>query len=550
MEQRSYEDYFCLHFPGAVENVEDAIDMVGGMEALEKGFLRNGGSIILRFRPSDVDSHGIHSDVSDSSAHLFRVRIKKRNGKGSKRIASSHTIVKSERLGAIRKIANFSQPFDFQYLGETPDEVFQPLTVDVDSLKEEKINMQPVVFSRSMREYDFEDSSMRVESETVRLEDGTERRVEHILTQKESKSRIFAGTQDDSSVDFKTRGVSVDDESVGGDAMGEEKGTKDEYRVPTSPPPGTMPRSLLPIHDEIRTLFEVQPIWVVQPLLAKVKARIDAPIVPKVYIAPFAYNILNGPFCHCWVRYGVDVRSSSSFVDFQLMDFRLPYSMWSALFQERATRSLSTDSHDWGSLEPSLFRDQQERQNLARKQSPLFDIFADRGVWRQLLFSINELYADPFIATLVKRNTLPSFDPVSGYLTHEAIWEIRQRLRELYLQYLKVILSEDAGKLVDLFAKQAERVSVARRNATTKAKRRRALAKKQNGDVDVDVDIGGVGRGRGSGGDSVIRREVSVGEFTGKIRPGEKEEVDGNEEDEDEEEESEDELAMFLDDEL
>lgn len=273
--------FVVVEIPAVVNNVEKALEMVGGVDSLKKVVFGDGKEtkhLELKFDPS---SHPIYSDTLRTNNILVK-------------ITKSGDKVSHEVLGIIDQTISFNGLSDFQYKmqpGQFSTEFLHP----------------PVIFSRvdKEKEYFFKENPGSHLSKTKNQEGEDE----ETRTIKKPKRKVVAPD---------TRMV-------------------DDFELPKKPDIKAIDE---PFDKILADMFEKRPIWTVRALKAHCHNSREVKLLKKL-LPRHGYSLSKGPWRSAWVAWDIDPRESSSYSIYQIIDVRVPRQLKDKIQHKKGTNPVN-----------------------------------------------------------------------------------------------------------------------------------------------------------------------------------------------------------------
>ncbi|KAM3589499.1 tau 95 subunit of transcription factor TFIIIC [Umbelopsis sp. WA50703] len=106
------KEFLNVEYPGRVNNVDKALNNIGGINSLTKNHKENSKEIELKFRPNDPFSHGIVGNVVSTKNLVLKVTRQVKKSNPEEQVGD----IKTEILGQIKKTCRFRGLADFQFL--------------------------------------------------------------------------------------------------------------------------------------------------------------------------------------------------------------------------------------------------------------------------------------------------------------------------------------------------------------------------------------------------------------------------------------------------
>ncbi|KAJ2963002.1 hypothetical protein NQZ79_g1959 [Umbelopsis isabellina] len=311
------KEFLNVEYPGRVNNVDKALNNIGGIASLTRNHKQNSKEIELKFRPNDPFSHGIVGNVVSTKNLLLKVTRQVKKSNPEEQVGD----VKAEILGQIRKTCRFRGLADFQFLVPPENRIAKVkkavVECDVDQMmqfnaaEDDYKNLElvpPPLFTRLEFPFDYSyQQNPAVAKVKVRQPDGTVaiRLVNRYKQRKAAHYFLQYEAQD----------------------------------VPDGPPSNFRPivgeaLSVLPIVTE---LFEERPVWTRFALRGRLPPSMHK-FLPAVLPA-ISYNMISGPWRDTWIRYGYNPKKHKDSYLYQLLDQRmLPKAKQTTLHVPRGKR--------------------------------------------------------------------------------------------------------------------------------------------------------------------------------------------------------------------
>jgi hypothetical protein len=253
--------YVVVDFPARVKNVERAVEMLGGLDGIDKVVKKLQPHLDLKFCD---EGHSLFSDTTKTQNIL--VKIKK----------SSTGVITYETMGIVEDTIQFQGILDYQAKGKT-------------SRIENDLLIEPVLFTRidKVTTYHFKDNP---QSNTVTVtKDG----------QTETKRSTNGGYKPGQLI-----AVTITSDFV----------------PPDPPEIGEITDAFEKI---VQTLFELRPIWSLRGLKAQCKSSEESRKLKKI-LPKFAYYVTTGPWRTLWIAYETNPIDNSDYGKYQVLDIRIP----------------------------------------------------------------------------------------------------------------------------------------------------------------------------------------------------------------------------------
>lgn len=305
-----------VEYPGIVNDVDKALETLGGLSNIEKTYVQGTDRLELRFRPGDVYCHGVLGDktsVNNIVVKFIRKKITKPNGE---------VVYKTEAkiLGVIFTSYQYKTLCDFQYLPMKridkfdADRADQAKSAKYESIVEEAIPMEafqtggqttfkpdaplmvvPTIFSRFDTPGDY------------LFKSGPQHKSEHLIqeVERQKKESVIGRTR-------KSRALEATLLTW-----------KDE--IPSKPNPNVerqLTENDTALVSRVRAAFDSRPAWTKTGLAHELNCSRDEPKL-KYALPVVAYYFSDGPYRCCWLKFGFDPKKDKSAAMYQTIDFRV-----------------------------------------------------------------------------------------------------------------------------------------------------------------------------------------------------------------------------------
>ncbi|XP_066955131.1 general transcription factor 3C polypeptide 5 isoform X1 [Macrobrachium rosenbergii] len=308
--------FVCVEYPGLVNNVDNMIETLGGIEKISEVYCEDNRRMELRFRPNDVYCKPTCGERHNSTALLIRVvrRKKKRklkleggenplegNYNETPSQATDSSTLRSELVGIIHTTYKFNNLCDFQYVplmtgedGSSQVCIYNDLVPrGMESAnwlhQPAPLYLPPAAFTRMDTPQDYR---YRREANS----DPKSKVPQNIICRTRQRRTHFAI--------FQT--------------------FKDED-VPKRPLQGAMSQIRIKfmenaLYQGLKEEFEKRPIWSKNAL----RVRLDYTKDKLKYLLPtLSYYFHTGPWRNLWVRFGYDPRKDPTAWIYQTFDYRI-----------------------------------------------------------------------------------------------------------------------------------------------------------------------------------------------------------------------------------
>lgn len=289
----------CIYYPAKVENVEKAIQTLGGKNHLSEIMYTITEKLELRFRPDDPYCKPTSGERSPCTGLLLKVKIVKKRKKSGNQTVD----IVPQVLGKVTSWFQFKNMCDFQYLpmktnkDGTADDIlpnieFKRFTQIEDLNRSVELFLPPVFFSK------IDTPQMNLKLLHVGRTEEEQEFPDHMIgmtrKSRESNARIINFDREEVPLPYDTSELLT--RYIRANLI-----TKEDF-------------------DAVQKLFQERPIFskTVLRCLVDVEQRKLKLILPLV-----AYYFYTGPFRIMWVRLGYDPRLDKGAAKYQVLDFRL-----------------------------------------------------------------------------------------------------------------------------------------------------------------------------------------------------------------------------------
>lgn len=288
----------CVEYPAVIQNLQRALQSLGGERAVSKTYTHPNRRLELRLRPEDPFCHCLCGNRLDSGNLLLRVRRRVRKSD------PSDVKIQMEILGVIGTTYKFQGLADFQCLAVHPEDGTKMSLYDKILLTRPESQeffdqplpyfLPPAIFSRldTPVDYFYRPDLNHKASGT---EAGLHKNFIGLNRARRPHNAIFV-TFNDPVPDNCMEAAKVSWQRI------------------------CVKECDKRIEQQVRELFERRPIW----SRNAVKANVDThPDKLKLLLPLLAYYMVTGPWRSLWVRLGYDPRKSPESKQYQLLDFRI-----------------------------------------------------------------------------------------------------------------------------------------------------------------------------------------------------------------------------------
>lgn len=287
----------CVEYPAVIQDLQRALQSLGGEHAVSKTYAHPNRRLELRFRPEDPFCHCVCGNRLNSGNLLLRVKRRRRKSN------PSDVTIDMDIVGIIGTTYKFQGLADFQCLAIHPENDSKMSLYDKILLTRPESHeffeqplpyfLPPAIFSRLDTPVDYfyrPDVNQKTPSADATLSNfiGLNR-------SRRPHNAIFVTFNDP-----------VPDECM-------EAAKVNWQRV-------CVKESDKRVEQQIRELFERRPIW----SRNAIKANVDVhPDKLKLLLPMLAYYMVTGPWRSLWVRLGYDPRKNTESKQYQLLDYRV-----------------------------------------------------------------------------------------------------------------------------------------------------------------------------------------------------------------------------------
>lgn len=288
----------CVEYPAKIQNLQRALQSLGGEHAVSKTYAHPNRRLELRLRPQDPFCHSVCGNRLDSGNLLLRVRRRVRKSN------PSEVKIQMEILGIIGTTYKFQGLADFQCLAVHPENGTKTSLYDKILLTRPESQeffeqplpyfLPPAIFSRLDTPIDY---YFRPDVKTSSSSEagGLHKNFIGLNRARRPHNAIFVSFLD----------------PIPNECLEAAKVSWERICVKESDKR---------IEQEVRELFERRPIW----SRNAVKANVDThPDKLKLLLPVLAYYMVTGPWRSLWVRFGYDPRKTLESKQYQLLDFRI-----------------------------------------------------------------------------------------------------------------------------------------------------------------------------------------------------------------------------------
>ncbi|KAI7880180.1 hypothetical protein K492DRAFT_237447 [Lichtheimia hyalospora FSU 10163] len=294
--------FICVEYPGRVNNIDRAIETLGGQQAITAAVENDKNGIELRLRPKDPFSHPISGHVRRIPGLLLKVTRRRRKGQ-----PEDEGETKAELLGTVTRTCRFRAMNDFQYVVPKEDRMrqlkealikgnvqkildFRPLTSAEEG--QDLNSVPPPVFS--LREAPFNygyKQAARVIQVKVRQPDGSYAvKLLHKTTKTDAGRQII------------------------------------RYNSPTTPSRPLINMSQLSeeekhVAEKLSKYIQDRPMWTRAGLYHQFPVKEHKYLRSAINL--YCYSFRSGPWREMLVRFGIDPRKDSNYHIYQSMVLRL-----------------------------------------------------------------------------------------------------------------------------------------------------------------------------------------------------------------------------------
>ncbi|KAI9207693.1 RNA polymerase III transcription factor IIIC subunit-domain-containing protein [Polychytrium aggregatum] len=308
--------FHTIEFPGYLrkpcssasdESVQAALATLGGVPAINKGFNADPGSLVLNFRPNNPFSHPITGDCVVACNLLMKITKKTRRNKVTGEVQVKHDF---SFIGIVEKTCRFRTLVDYQYNPGPQDDVtrlrYAVERYDIDGINRFSFNQEENEHQES-RSHQIPPPSFTRTEWSYNYEYKQSAALVKVLVEKDGKREMKIVKKDDyfQIIHF------VLPEGLQGSVL-------------TEPPPIDLSSFPKGIVEALRTLFSERPVMTRQAFLnglSPMFRSLSVAVINKL-VCQVAFLCLNGPWQHCWIRYGYDPRKDPQARFYQTIDVR------------------------------------------------------------------------------------------------------------------------------------------------------------------------------------------------------------------------------------
>jgi len=294
-----------VEFPGVVNNVDRMVEMLGGMESLEKAVNTSGTRLQLRFRPEDMYCHAVHGDCNPTNNLLVKFKRKRiLYSDGSKEEKTEAEIV-----GIIGTTYTFTSLCDFQFLPmkkvegslkyvSIKEDVIPSKVYDSANTNDKEFNYSapvfilPIIFSRfdqPANDYYFKDGPEAKDQGSTSRDKAV---IAKVRKSRSIKACVVSFVNGDAIPLKPTNEVRIAFENLGNKE----------------------------IFEKLKVLFQERPVWTRTHLLYRLRVKLSD---LKYSLPMIAFLSVDGPWKNTWTRYGYDFRREREGRFLQTIDFRM-----------------------------------------------------------------------------------------------------------------------------------------------------------------------------------------------------------------------------------
>jgi general transcription factor 3C polypeptide 5 (transcription factor C subunit 1) len=449
LETEAIEKLMSVEFPGVIEDLENMMSMIGGLDSLERTFHKE-ERLQLRFRPEDVYAHAVHGDLIP----VHQMMVKFRRKLITYDDGSEEEITEPVIIGAIEQSYVFQSLCDFQYLpmkridqSSSPsnpsyvsirDQLIPSDPYDYENLHNKEFNASaplfilPTLFSRFDSVIDYHFSNGPEFESTDQSKEVVDQREKQVI----GKIR-------------KSRSIKAHDFSFKFTQEVPKEASPEIKKAIETGMEGMFNKQLF---EKVQKCFEEKPLWTRIHLMY----ILDCKHSELKYVLPVvSFFWSDGPFKHTWNRFGYDPRLDKESRKYQTIDFRLRkyYSktiddwilpktsrieaQYQLPLQKKSTRektslditSLSASQASTSSTEETS---QVQRNKLLEQYSG--QIFFKANVIptkRQLVYQLSHIELESLQELVAKEPEKTTPDDKDGWLPHGSIDKIRESMKKL-----------------------------------------------------------------------------------------------------------------------
>lgn len=458
--------FVLVDFPGVVKNASKATAMfVGGAQSL----LRNDIVLDLCADKDKIWSQPIHACVFPARRAVVRVVVKRRPGSSAGRVVSASLI------GHVHKVVTFTDLADFQYPTPYPALLQPSPLTDPASLL-----APPPAWTGQMHP--------RATTHTPPSSMGASELQLALAKPRHFGKQVVSPYPMNPAVYEQAHGRSNLRERFSKQAL---QVDSSQSQWPSAPPPA---QARIVIPPSLRGVFQFIKKWmsedirhaVITPqkfelLLAdhethRLRLTARAPLVahsalrqqqqqqiaaqskPSVIFATLAFQVTDGPFSRCWIRYGMDPRKDRALALLQPVDFRVPYLVFDYIYRSPNAAMIWQDT---------VLRFDRPIPGATPTMALLQAAGWSRSYWFLIcdlpgvsIDTATQAISDDAASTASAPMVLvplPIYDGAKGWLSEAALTAVRQRLSEALYAIFKAVLTAEAFEQVQRITAECSR---------------------------------------------------------------------------------------------
>lgn len=315
----------CIEFPLKVNNVDRALQMVGGKEAIIRACQDEmTNPLELRFT-KNIYEHPVNAKLSSNEQILIKVTVPKKaleanEGSVQKTLKQMHEEKKAVHItpvAIINKTFRFREMADFQYSPQT-SEFTQTINKSIHSMNYENIKKLEKVFAPDKKPWEPAESGQfelppppRFSSIPLPF---------NYQYKKNAATVIKEGKLSIKSKRIKLHSIIIRwEDEVPQEPTPELKQQLENFQ---NEPDNMFSRDILHTIEILKGLFDKKPVWIRKHLEAVLSPHLQQCL--KYALPQVSYTYTKGPWRQSYIRLGLDPKSSRSLAPYQTERFRIP----------------------------------------------------------------------------------------------------------------------------------------------------------------------------------------------------------------------------------
>ncbi|KAF5300326.1 hypothetical protein FQA39_LY11183 [Lamprigera yunnana] len=325
----------CIEYPGIVDNLENMLESLGGLQSIEMAAGNYNRRLELKFRADDIFSKPTWGDKDYKCGLLVKItahKTKSNEPSGSSGNEQDQNVFKYEAVAVVPMTFKFTRLCDFQYLpllpkdgseNENPDTICRNIYKDIIPtdlpdmkwFESEQSKLMPFFFPPPVfakfnsskdnklfyERYKYYEKVLPEVAERLKKESDKKQEPKNIIS---SRLRLFRKANS-IFINFNAKDIVIPEKPS-------EAALNDLQRRGLLSDSGPLER--------LRKFFEGRPIWSKSALLHQSGIRNDR---LKILLPAVAYYCLNGPWRIMWCKYGYDPTKDPNSRIYQSFDFRV-----------------------------------------------------------------------------------------------------------------------------------------------------------------------------------------------------------------------------------